>query len=241
MGVQVSISDMRGIADYLEEMVRNRRGGFVSCANAYSLGLASEDPEFLNLLNSADVVTTDGMPVVWALRLLGYDCERVHNDDLVLACCGRFPEWRHFLVGGRIGQPEEVAAVLTSRFPNINIVGTHPTPERPVSEVVSNEIIQRIEDSGASIVWAALGTPQQDYWMRSVTDKLQVPLVGCGSLFDLLSGRTRPTPTWMKQFGLQWLFRLAQEPRRLAYRYARFNTKFVFCVLNQYRRRRWQN
>lgn len=234
MGVQVTTSDIPGIQNYLAQMIRESQGGYVSCANAYSLGLADDDPNFRSLLNAAVVVTTDGMPVVWALRLMGHSCERVHNDDLVLACCDRFPDWRHFLVGGRVGQPEAVAEALQSRFPKIEIVGTHPTPERPVPEHESRLMVQKIRESGANIVWAALGTPQQDYWMQSVTDYLDVPLVGCGSLFDLLAGRTRPTPGWMKRAGLQWLFRLAQEPGRLMYRYARYNTKFIVCVFRQY-------
>jgi len=234
MGVQVTTSDIQGTQNYLAKMIACNKGGYVSCANSYSLGIAEDDRDFRELLNAADVVTTDGMPVVWALRMFGHTCERVHNDDLMFACCSRFPEWRHFLVGGRVGQPEEVADALRLRFPSIQIVGAAATPERPVPEERCNKIVANIKESRADIVWAALGTPQQDYWMQSVTERLNVPLVGCGSVFDLLSGRTRPAPEWMKRTGLQWLFRLSQEPRRLAYRYARYNAKFIVSVLKQF-------
>jgi N-acetylglucosaminyldiphosphoundecaprenol N-acetyl-beta-D-mannosaminyltransferase len=234
MGVRVTVSDFAGVVAALARMVHERRPGYVSCANAYSLGLADEDPAFRDLLNAADIVSADGVPVVWALRLFDQAAERAHNDDLVLACCREFSQWRHFLVGGRVGQAESAAAALRQRFPGIQIVGCEATPVRPVPAERTDTIVERIERSRADVVWAALGTPHQDYWMASVTSRLSVPLVGCGSLFDLLAGRTRAAPEWVKRSGLQWLFRLLQEPRRLAYRYARYNTKFAFCVARQY-------
>lgn len=233
MGVHVTVSDLPGVQRMLARMVDERRSGYVSCANAYSLGLADDDPAYRDLLNRADIVTTDGMPVVWALRMFGQPCRRVHNDDLVLACCESFPEWRHYLVGGRVGQPEQVADAMRRRFPGIRIVGCSPTPHRPVPQPDTDAIVSRIVESRASIVWAALGTPQQDYWMHSIASRLQVPLVGCGSLFDLLAGRTRPAPEWMKRSGLQWLHRLVQEPRRLMFRYGYYNTKFVIGIAKQ--------
>jgi N-acetylglucosaminyldiphosphoundecaprenol N-acetyl-beta-D-mannosaminyltransferase len=206
----------------------------VSCANAFSLGLAQESPEYRRLLNGADIVTTDGMPVVWALRLFGRRSGRVHNDDLVLSCCAEFPAWRHYLVGGRDGQPEEVAEALRRRFPGIQIVGCTATPVRPVPEAETLSIARRIEESDADVVWAALGTPHQDYWMAAVAPRLAAPLVGCGSLLDLLAGRTKPAPEWMKRSGLQWLHRLIQEPRRLFFRYMYYNTKFAIGIALQF-------
>jgi N-acetylglucosaminyldiphosphoundecaprenol N-acetyl-beta-D-mannosaminyltransferase len=240
MGVHVTVSDFEAVVAALGRMVDERRSGYVSCANAYSLGLANEDPAFRDILNAADIVTADGVPIVWALRLFDQVGERVHNDDLVLACCRHFSHWRHFLVGGRTGQPESAAASLRERFPGIRIVGCEATPVRPVPAETTDAIIERIERSRADIVWAALGTPHQDYWMASVAQRLSSPLVGCGSLFDLLAGRTRPAPEWMKRSGLQWLFRLLQEPGRLTGRYARYNTKFVIGIARQYWRSRRQ-
>ena len=236
MGVMVSASTVLQVQNALRQLSGQRLSGYVSCANAYSVGLAEKDPEFLEILNAAKIVTADGVPVVWALRLFGQDNERVHNDDLMLSTCERFPDWRHFLVGGRDGQPEQVAKVLRERFPGIAIAGCRSTPLRPVPVDDTDSIVHQIEDSRPDVVWAALGTPQQDYWMHSVAHRLNVPLVGCGSLFDLLSGRTRATPDWMKRAGLQWLYRLIQEPKRLAYRYGYYNTRFIVGVTRQYLR-----
>jgi N-acetylglucosaminyldiphosphoundecaprenol N-acetyl-beta-D-mannosaminyltransferase len=97
-------------------------------------------------------------------------------------------------------------------------------------------ILEEIARSGADLVWVGMGTPSQDVWMASVAARAHAPMVGCGSVFDLLAGKTRPTPEWMKRTGLQWAFRLAQEPRRLAYRYANYNTRFVLAFSAQWLR-----
>ncbi|MCG8428775.1 MAG: WecB/TagA/CpsF family glycosyltransferase [Chromatiales bacterium] len=234
LGTKVSAASFDGAIEQLSQLVSSGANAYVSCANAFSTTMAMDDPEYRELLNKATIVTTDGMPVVWVLKLLGFDTvERVHNDDLVLECCERFPGWRHFLVGGRDGQPEQVAEALRARFPGIDIVGMHATPNRPVSDEITQSIIEEIAAVKPHVVWVGMGTPAQDVWMNRVVDRVGAPLVGCGSLFDLLSGRTKPAPEWMKRSGLQWLFRLLQEPRRLLFRYAYYNSKFVFGVMRQ--------
>lgn len=221
--------------ELLADLVERRRGAYVCPANAYSVMLAVDDPVYREIVNGADLVTADGMPVVWAQRLFGHaEAERVHNDDLFLACCARYPRWRHFLVGGRDGQPEQVAAEMRRRFPGIEVVGTRATPLRPMPRETSDSIVGEILQSQPDVVWVGMGTPAQDLWMVEAVQRVGAPMVGVGSLFDLLSGRTRPTPEWMKRSGLQWLYRLLQEPSRLAGRYARYNTRFVMAVAAQW-------
>jgi N-acetylglucosaminyldiphosphoundecaprenol N-acetyl-beta-D-mannosaminyltransferase len=230
LGTMVSTSTQVGAQDFVSSLVAQRAGGYISCANAYSLSLALEQPQYQAILNQAVYVTADGMPVVWALRALGHDVERVHNDDLFVACCRRFQTWRHFFVGGRAGQPEEVATATRRLFPGISIVGSHPTPRRPVPASETELILQKINDSKPDVIWVGMGTPIQDEWMAEVSRRVTVPMVAVGSLFDLLSGRTKPAPEWIKRAGLQWLFRMCQEPRRLARRYFVYNAKFIAQV-----------
>lgn len=232
LGAEVSACSFLQAQDCLADMVERREGGYVSCANAYSVTLAQRDADLHRVLQGAALCTADGMSVVWALRLLGHAAERVHNDDLFLACCARFGGWRHFLLGGREGQADEVAAAMLQRFPGIAVVGTFATPRRPVPAQDTDAIRALIRETRPSIVWVGMGTPAQDHWMAGATS-LGVPLVGVGSLFDLLSGRTRAAPEWVKRHGLQWLFRLSQEPRRLAGRYAIHNTQFVLGLARQ--------
>ena len=236
LGTRVTIASFEGTQHIVAELVERRAGDFVSCANAFSIAMAHQDRRYRDLLNSASVVTADGMSIVWALRALGVRAERVHNDDLLLACCRRYPAWRHFLLGGSPGQPVAVAEELRRRFPEIAIVGTHATPVRPMPPGETDVVLALIEASRADLVWVGMGTPAQDVWMASVTARARAPMVGCGSVFDLLAGNTRPAPEWMKRNGLQWIFRLVQEPRRLAYRYARYNTRFVLAFSAQWTR-----
>ena len=235
LGTAVTVCGFVQAQDHLAERVAAGAPGYVSCANAYSTTLALDDAELARVLADATMVTADGMPVVWALRALGHaQAERVHNDDLFLACCNRFRGWRHFLVGGRAGQCDVVAAEMRRRFPGIEVVGTHATPVRPLPEAEYRAILRDIQAARPSIVWVGMGTPAQDHFMAAARETINAPLVGVGSLFDLLAGHTRPVPEWAKRSGLQWAFRLAQEPRRLARRYLLHNTRFVFGALKQW-------
>jgi N-acetylglucosaminyldiphosphoundecaprenol N-acetyl-beta-D-mannosaminyltransferase len=234
LGTRVSALSFDGAQQALAALVERGGGACVSPATVYSVMLGVDDPAYRLTVNAAAMVTADGMPLVWLQRRLGWaQAERVHNDDLWFACCARYPGWRHFLVGGRDGQPEVVAAALARRYPGIQVVGLHPTPQRPVPARTTRDIVARIREARPDIVWVGLGTPAQDWWMRSVADEVGVPLVGVGSAFDLLAGRTRPAPEWMKRQGLQWLFRLAQEPRRLGWRYLHYNSRFIAAVLRR--------
>lgn len=234
LGTEVSAMTFDGAQLALQALVHQGVGCYVSPATVYSLMLGVDLPGYRRLVNAAALVTADGMPVVWLQRWLGQPtAERVHNDDLWFACCARFTGWRHFLVGGREGQPEVVAETLRARFPGINIVGMQATPQRPVPAATTADAVARIRQSGADVVWVGLGTPAQDEWMQAVVHQVAVPMVGVGSAFDLLAGRTRAAPDWMKRTGLQWLFRLLQEPRRLAWRYLYYNTRFVAAALRQ--------
>ena len=238
LGTRVTATTFVGAQVLLSTLVHESRGCYVSPANVYSIMLAYDDPAYQAVINEAAFVTTDGVPVVWALRGLGFEAQRVHNDDLFLTCCSRYPEWRHFLVGGREGQPEEVAAEMRRRFPGITIAGTHPTPCRPVSPGETQLIVEKIRTSNPDVVWVGMGTPAQDFWMASAAAACNSVMVGCGSLFDLLTGRTLAAPAWVKKSGLQWLFRLVQEPRRLAFRYLYYNPRFVVAFSGQWLRHR---
>jgi N-acetylglucosaminyldiphosphoundecaprenol N-acetyl-beta-D-mannosaminyltransferase len=233
IGTPVTPQRFAAAVDTLTRMTAAREGGSVSAANAYGATLALRDPLYLSLLRSASMVTADGMPIVWMLRTLGHDAERVHNDDLLLTWCARNPGGRVALVGGRDGQPEAVAAALGARCPDVAVVGCFATPQRPVPRERTEAIIAGLESAAPDIVWVGMGTPAQDVWMASVRGRIGSPMVGCGSLFDLLTGRTKPTPDWMKRAGLQWLFRLCQEPRRLFARYLVFNALFVVAAARQ--------
>ncbi len=232
LGTEVTATTFEQARRRVAELVERHTPGYVSPANVYSVTLAYERPDYRRSLNDATLVTPDGVPIVVALRFLGFHAERVHNDDLFLACCAEYRHWRHFLVGGRKGQPEDVAEELRRRFPFIQVVGPHATPARPLPESETKRILEKINAAQPSVVWVGMGTPAQDEWMTLVAKRVAAPMVAVGSAFDLLTGRTRPTPEWAKRTGLQWLFRLAQEPKRLGPRYLYYNPRFLvaFCA-----------
>jgi len=234
LGTNVSVLTFLEAEEKLGIKVDEKSAFIFSSANVYSVMLGYDDPSFREMVNDADVVLPDGMPLVWASRLLGHpNAERIHGDDFMLACFGKYRAWRHFFVGGRVGQAQKVITSLRNRFPGIHIAGSHETPERPISEIENACLMKEIETANPDIIWVGMGTPLQDYWMRDNKAFIHCPMVGVGSSFDILAGYTRPAPLWIKKLGLQWLFRLLQEPRRLSRRYLFYNPRFILAIIKQ--------
>jgi N-acetylglucosaminyldiphosphoundecaprenol N-acetyl-beta-D-mannosaminyltransferase len=145
-----------------------------------------------------------------------------------------------FLYGGRDHDPEALPLLrsrLEERFPGLAIVGTYQAPFRPLSDAEATEIAAEINASGAEIVWVGTGVPRQEKWMASMRDRLDAPvLIGVGAAFDFNAGLIPQAPEWMQRMGMEWLFRLIQEPRRLWRRYARYNPRFITSFARQYKR-----
>lgn len=237
LGTLVTVSSFEECIGWLARRVAAGEPAVLMAATVYSVMLGRAQPAYQALYNGADYVMADGMPLVWAARLLGYKAERVHGDDLLLACCQRFPRWRHYLLGGSPGQPELVARELTRRFPGLTVAGTTATPVRPLPATEAERVVRDIRATNAQMVWVGMGTPFQDHWLAQMRTATGIPMAGVGSAFDLLAGRKRPTPEWVKRAGLQWLHRLMQDPRRLAGRYLRYNPAFLWHFAFQLWRR----
>jgi N-acetylglucosaminyldiphosphoundecaprenol N-acetyl-beta-D-mannosaminyltransferase len=190
-----------------------------------------QDPELLRIHNAAGMVTPDGMPLVWLARRAGFPhVDRVYGPDLVLACCEASVArgYRHFLYGGGPGVPERLAERLQARFPGLRVVGCHSPPFRALVSREDDTVVERINASGADIVWVGLSTPKQERWMHTHRPYLTAPvLIGVGAAFDFHAGLKRQAPRWIQRSGLEWLFRLSQEPRRLWRRYSYNNTRFL--------------
>lgn len=214
---------------------------YVCTCPVYTLMMCREQPATMSAVAGADMITADGMPIVWLQRRLGYAAERVYGPDILLALCerGLATGLRHYFWGGQEGVPQKLAQTLTARFPALQIAGTYSPPRAEIGNTPDSEAIQRLNTSDADIVWVGLGSPKQDRWMALHRPYLNAPLlIGVGAAFDMLSGGVRQAPRWMQRTGLEWLFRLMQEPRRLAKRYLVYNPKFVWLVLRQYGIRR---
>jgi N-acetylglucosaminyldiphosphoundecaprenol N-acetyl-beta-D-mannosaminyltransferase len=188
-------------------------------------------------LNSADMVNPDGMPVVWALRALGMrNVNRVYGPDATVALLSAAQE--SDIPIGFYGASEETLALLLAkvedRYPGIRIVFAMSPPFRTLSEDEDASVVQQISESGARFLFVGLGCPKQENWIIDHKDRIPAVMLGVGAAFDFLAGTKPQAPRWMMRNGLEWVFRFASEPRRLAGRYLRHNPRFVALFLRQW-------
>lgn len=204
---------------------------YVCVANVHMVMEAHDNLEFRSIVNSADLVTPDGMPLVWCLRILGYKSQqRVYGPTLTLHVCeaaarGEIPIG---LFGGTEESLEAFCTFLQERFPVLKIACRIAPPFRPISDEEDRLFTQQITDSGARILFVGLGCPKQERWMAEHTVKIPAVMIGVGAAFDFHSGRVRQAPAFLQRMGLEWLFRFCMEPRRLWKRYLKHNPRFVF-------------
>lgn len=208
---------------------------YVCVTGVHGVMESQRDPELLRIHNASGMTTPDGMPMVWAGRWAGArDITRVYGPDLMLEVCraGLDPGWRHFLYGGGEGVADELAARLAQRFPGLEIVGTFTPPFRSLTAEEEAEVASTINAAGPDLVWVGLSTPKQEKWMAVFRPRLAAAaLLGVGAAFDIHAGRVSQAPPWMQRLGLEWLYRLLKEPRRLWRRYLRNNPSFLVRVL----------
>lgn len=208
---------------------------YVCVAPVATLVDAQRDSAYARVVNAAGMVTPDGMPVVWLARSKGCaDVERTYGPDLMHQICaaGRDRGLRHFFFGVTEATLMELRLRLESLYPGIQIAGSWAPPFLPKARVEDEEVLHRINESKADVLWVGLGSPKQDFWMNLNRPHLDAPvMVGVGAAFDFLAGGKHQAPSWMRRRGLEWLFRLASEPHRLWRRYLIGNSLFLFYVV----------
>jgi N-acetylglucosaminyldiphosphoundecaprenol N-acetyl-beta-D-mannosaminyltransferase len=233
LGVGVSALTLAQARDLVVGVRGRSRLGYVCLCTVHGLGEARRDPEFRRILNASWLTTADGMPVVW---LGPPGAERVYGPDLMGAVCdaGRPSGLRHFFLGGGPGVAGELAARLSARFPGLLVAGFFTPPFRDLEPSEAERLAAEVAAARPDIVWVGLGTPKQERFMAGPGRALEAALlIGVGAAFNFLSGRVRQAPVWMQRSGLEWLFRLGSEPRRLGPRYLRTNTLFLLRLLAQ--------
>lgn len=238
LGVGISVLDQDRAREFLFEAVRQGQRGYVTITNVHSVSEAQDDPELKRIFNEALLATPDGMPLVWMGRLQGqHSIRRVYGPDLVLNLCdhARALGFSHFFFGGKPGVAEEFAENLGQRFPGLKIAGTFSPPFRTLSEAERIELQNIIRRAAPDFFWVGLGMPKQERFMAEYISMLPEAkiFIGVGAAFDFFSGRVRQAPRWLMRLGLEWLFRLFQEPARLWRRYLIYNPLFVFRATAQ--------
>jgi N-acetylglucosaminyldiphosphoundecaprenol N-acetyl-beta-D-mannosaminyltransferase len=243
LGVPLALTDYEGTLDWIDATVARGGGGYV-CASATHLVMAAQDdPELRAAVLGSDLVVPDGQPLVWALNLLGHDlADRVYGPELMDRACKRGARTgrRMYLYGGRShGALVQLTRNLRLRHLGLKIVGGYAPPFRELTEAEKTAVAGDIARSGAEIVWVGIGVPKQEKWMADMSARLQGCVqVGVGAAFDFHGGLIPQAPGWMQRRGLEWVFRLAHEPRRLWRRYLRYNPRFVVGFARQWARQR---
>jgi len=237
LGVAVDAVSLAEAVERIERWVAGDDRQYVCVCTAHSIVEAGRSPDVWQALDEAGMVTPDGMPLVWLSRLAGHGrTERVYGPDLMLACLERSTATgcRHYLYGGGPGVAERLADVLRARFPGLQIAGASTPGWGSADDLASAEAAVEINRSGADVVWVGLGAPKQELWMWKMRPRLGARvLVGVGAAFDFHAGTVRQAPRWMQRAGLEWLFRLCKEPRRLWRRYLVSNSRFLFDLACQ--------
>lgn len=241
LGMRVDATSEDDAAERIAAWARAGESRAVCVANVHMVMEAYDDPSFCELVNAADIVTPDGMPLVWGLRaMLVSGATRVYGPDLTPAVCARAAR-DGIPVGFYGGAPETLercVANLRARFPALRVAFASSPPFRPLSEEEDTAIVRAIEASGARILFVGLGCPRQERWIAAHRGRIPAVMLGVGAAFDFLAGMKPQAPRWMMRLGLEWLFRLASEPRRLWRRYAVHNPRFVLLFARQLLRRR---
>jgi N-acetylglucosaminyldiphosphoundecaprenol N-acetyl-beta-D-mannosaminyltransferase len=246
LGVRAHAVQIREVIERMQGWIRERSACHaIAATSMHGIVEAQHDPFFKEILNATDLVVPDGMPLVWLGRLHGHGLSRrVYGPDLLLAFCEESASqgYRHFFYGGEPGVAERLAESLKARFPGLNVVGTCSPPFRPLSAKEDEETVEMIDRAAPDVLWVGLGTPKQERWMHEHRTRLRVPvMVGVGAAFDMLSGRRKQAPRWMREHGLEWSFRLSQEPRRLWRRYLVYGTQFIaYLALESLRLKNFQ-
>lgn len=208
----------------------------VCVANVHMVMETVDDPAFRAVVNGADLVTPDGMPLVWALRRLGHPkATRVYGPDLMLHVCAAAAEagLPVAFYGGTPETLDALAARLGARFPGLHVACRIAPPFRALTPEEDARDRDALVASGARIVFVGLGCPKQERWMAAHRGRVPAVMLGVGAAFDFHAGRVRQAPAWLQRAGLEWAFRLAMEPRRLWRRYARHNPRFVLRLARQ--------
>jgi N-acetylglucosaminyldiphosphoundecaprenol N-acetyl-beta-D-mannosaminyltransferase len=215
----------------------NRRLSRMVCvANVHMLMEAHRNPEFATVLSHADLVTPDGMPLVWLMNLLGvWRQNRVAGMDILLSLCRQVSERKIsvFFVGSERETLDRMKVRLLQEFPYLHIVGMEPLPFRPLNPEEDVDMIEKINRSGAGIVFVSLGCPKQEIWMNAHQGKIKTVMIGLGGVFPVYAGLHKWAPRWVRNLGLEWLYRLLQEPRRLWRRYYQTIPPFIYLALKQ--------
>ena len=232
IGIPLAMTTYDGAMAVMDGMVARRERGYVCAVAVHAVTVAQRDPEMRTALLGSTLTVPDGMPLVWAVNLLGENLpHRVYGPELMRRYTRRCADKGHriWLYGGRDqGSLAQLALNLRRDFPGLRIVGGYSPPFRDLEPDEEDEVVELINRDRPDVLWVGTGVPRQEKWMARMRDRLEVPVMcAVGAAFDFHAGRISQAPPWMQDRGLEWTYRIAQEPRRLLPRYLYYNPAFL--------------
>jgi len=238
LDIPLAVIDYERTLDWIDAKVARREHGYICVAAVHTVMACRHDAALREAVLGADLTVPDGQPLVWALNLLGSRLsDRVYGPELMERACARAARTgrRFYLYGGRNqGALQELARNLRLRHPGVQIVGGYAPPFRELTPEEEASVAADIRRTNADVVWVGIGVPKQEKWMARMRDRIEVPVMGgVGAAFDFHAGRISQAPGWMQERGLEWIYRIAQEPRRLLPRYLFHNPRFMAAFLGQ--------
>jgi N-acetylglucosaminyldiphosphoundecaprenol N-acetyl-beta-D-mannosaminyltransferase len=243
LGLPIALTDYDEAMDRMDTMIENRERGYVCALATHAVSLSLHDRELREAIRSSTLALPDGVPLVWAANTLGEHLpSRVYGPELMRRYNERSAEKGHriWLYGGRDqGSLVQLALNLRRMHRGLRIVGGYSPPFRALSSEEEDAIVEQINDARPDVLWVGIGAPKQEKWMARMRDRLEVPVMGgVGAAFDFHAGRVSQAPNWMQEAGLEWIYRIAQEPGRLLPRYLIHNPRFMLAFLRQLARER---
>lgn len=236
INTDISLCSYEDIIKYLNTCNWKNCSEYISVCNVYSVMTAYRDKYFQKILNESVIATPDGMPLVWNMRLLGNkDQNRVDGPNLMLKICESSGNMDIpiFLYGNTEECLNKLELKLKLEYPNIKICGKYSPPFRKLTHEEDQEVIKMINESGAKVTFVSLGAPKQEVWMYEHKEKVNGVMVGVGAAFDFIVGNINRAPLFMQNLGLEWLYRLVQEPKKTWKKYIINNPLYIVLTINQ--------
>jgi len=232
--VNVSLTNYELVTEQVLSWAKTRASRYICAANVHMLMEARDSPDYMAIVNSADMVTPDGMPLVWMLRLKGHpDQQRVYGPTLMIHVleAAAHENIAVGFYGSSHAVLQSLLARMQARFPNLKVAYSFSPTFQEMSQEEDMEIIECINTSSARILFVGLGCPKQEKWMAEHRGKVNAVMLGVGAAFDFHAGVKSQAPLGMQKIGMEWLFRFANEPRRLWRRYLYHNPRFIFLAM----------
>ncbi|MEP7706677.1 WecB/TagA/CpsF family glycosyltransferase [Paraglaciecola sp. 25GB23A] len=236
--MQVNVTKQSKTLSKIHDLVIENVSAYVCVSNVHMCMETFDSSSFRQVVNNADLVIADGRPIYWAQKLLGNkDAEQVRGQDITNALCQLSSDTglRIGLYGGSSADVlNKVVTNLSQQYPNIKIIYQYSPPFRVLTEEESSKVINDINSAQVDVLFVGIGCPKQEIWMAQHKGKVNAVMLGIGAAFDFIAGTKKHAPRWMQKMGLEWLFRLLSEPKRLWKRYLKQNPRFIWYFLQQW-------